>query len=182
MPVPTVPEPLAEPLAASLLRDIAAGVAVATTLWGPRVRHDPVVRMPVRLLATDAYEVWVIGWAPGQRAELHDHGEAAGHLLVVGGTLTEHEVVVDDDGRRRLRRTELPTNTARELSVGMVHEVGNHGLGPAASIHVYSPPLRAMTHYDPVALTPTVTEMVAPDPPALAASAASVLRHPSLHG
>jgi predicted metal-dependent enzyme (double-stranded beta helix superfamily) len=166
-------------LAGELLRDIAAGVATARTLWEPRVRHDPNGRSPLRLLATDAYEVWAIGWAPGQRAELHDHGDAAGHVVVVEGVLTEHEVI-DDGTTRRLLRREIPRGTGRALPVGLVHEVGNHGVERATSIHVYAPPLRAMTHYDPVTLTPTVTELIQPEPPAIGAPIGSVLRHPSV--
>jgi predicted metal-dependent enzyme (double-stranded beta helix superfamily) len=144
-----------EPLEPDLLHDIAAGIATATTLWVPLVEHDPEVRRPVRLLATERYEVWVIGWMPGQSAELHDHGDAAGALLVVDGTLTEQ--VATPDG---IRTVELPTGAAKDLRVGLVHEVGNHHHGPATSIHVYSPPLETMTRYDPESLTPTVTELV----------------------
>jgi quercetin dioxygenase-like cupin family protein len=166
-----------EPLEPHLLRDIAAGIATATTLWEPLVRHDADERRPVRLLATERYEVWVIGWMPGQRADLHDHGDAAGALLVVDGTLTEH--VVDGDG---VRTTALPVGTVEDLAVGLVHEVRNDHDGPATSIHVYSPPLETMTRYDGDSLTPTVTELVRVEEPAIAASADSVRHHPSLRG
>src|SRR5215510_5265752 len=79
----------AEPLPAAVLADIVSGLAAARDLWGAVVCHDPGGRRPVRLLATEAYEVWVIGWTTGQRVELHDHGRSAGALLVVEGTLVE---------------------------------------------------------------------------------------------
>jgi hypothetical protein len=166
-----------EPLAQDLLHDIAAGIATATTLWQPLVRHDPTERRPVRLLATERYEVWAIGWLPGQSAGLHDHGDAAGALLVVDGVLTEHVVTADG-----VRTDELPAGTARDLPVGLVHEVVDHHDGPATSIHVYSPPLETMTRYDVDSLTPTATELVPHEDPAVAASPESVLAHPSLRG
>ena len=166
-----------EPLAADLLHDIAAGIATATTLWGPVVEHDPAERRPVRLLATERYEVWVIGWMPGQRADLHDHGDAAGALLVVDGTLTE--LTVGADG---VRTEALPAGTVKDLAVGLVHEIQNDDDGPATSIHVYSPPLETMTRYDGDSLAPTVTEILRSEAPAIAASADSVLHHPSVRG
>src|SRR5258705_549538 len=50
----------------ALLASIVDGFAVADTLWRPLVRHDPTERTAVRLLATDAYDVWLLGWWPGQ--------------------------------------------------------------------------------------------------------------------
>jgi predicted metal-dependent enzyme (double-stranded beta helix superfamily) len=164
-----------EPLEATLLHEIATGIARARTLWAPAVRHDPSERQPVRLLATERYEVWVIGWAAGQRAELHDHGDAAGALVVVDGTLTERTLGGGP------RSTVLPTGTGRDLPVGLVHEIVNDHTGPATSIHVYSPPLTTMTRYDD-ALRPTVTEVLPFEEPAFGDSADSVLAHPSLRG
>src|SRR4051794_32593420 len=71
------------------LRDIARGVAEATTLWKAHVRHDPDGRRPVRLLSTEAYEVWVIGWTEGQGVDMHDHGGSAGVIVVAEGVLVE---------------------------------------------------------------------------------------------
>jgi quercetin dioxygenase-like cupin family protein len=166
-----------EPLEPDLLHDIAAGIATATTLWRPLVRHQPDERRPVRLLATERYEVWVIGWLPGQRAELHDHGDAAGALLVVDGTLTEH-TVTDEEIHSRV----LPAGVAEDLPVGLVHEVVNDHDEPATSIHVYSPPLETMTRYDGTSFEPTFTEILYIEEAAISASADSVLRHPSLRG
>jgi hypothetical protein len=64
----------------------------------------------------------------------------------------------------------------------LVHEIANRHDGPATSIHVYSPPLETMTRYDAESLSPTVTELVAVEAPAVAASPESVLAHPSLRG
>ena len=42
-----------------------------------------------RLLHTDAYEAWLIAWAPGGSLDLHDHGGSAGEVVVVEGELLE---------------------------------------------------------------------------------------------
>src|SRR5215510_1204315 len=76
---------LAEPLPEAVLADIAAGFAAATPLWAGAARHDPEGRRPVRLLATERYEVWVIGWTTGQRVRLHDHGGSAGMVVLTEG-------------------------------------------------------------------------------------------------
>ena len=42
-----------------------------------------------RLLGTDAYDAWLIAWAPGGTLDLHDHGGSAGSVVVVEGELME---------------------------------------------------------------------------------------------
>jgi quercetin dioxygenase-like cupin family protein len=165
----TAPHPR---LDAELLHDIAAGIA-ASGVWRQVVRHDDHERKPVLLLATDAYEVWVIGWTTGQRADLHDHGpRVAGALAVVEGALTERRPLEDD-------RTLGHDGQVHDLPVGLVHEVRNDEDAPATSIHVYSPPLRTMTRYDARSLTPTVTEILPVEDPAYTVPAATLLAHPS---
>src|SRR3954454_12224361 len=79
----------ARPLPEAALRDIACGVAGATTLWKAHVRRDPDVRQPVRLLATKGYEVWVIGWTEGQGVDMHDHGGSTRVMMSTGAPLVE---------------------------------------------------------------------------------------------
>src|SRR6266511_2315889 len=65
------------------LADIVIGLARAEDLWRPHVLHNPDERARVRLLATPAYEVWLLGWTPGQAVGLHDHGGANAAFVVV---------------------------------------------------------------------------------------------------
>jgi predicted metal-dependent enzyme (double-stranded beta helix superfamily) len=175
-PHPDVPSvAAAEPLPATVLADIVGGLAAATELWRPVACHDPGGRRPVRLLATDGYEVWVIGWTTGQCVRPHDHGRAAGALLVVEGELVE---AVPQLGGRAVERV-LEVGPVRHLPVGTVHDVVNRAPEPATSLHVYSPPLSAMTYYDPATLVPVETEVVAPMAPVLGPSAGSYLLHPA---
>jgi hypothetical protein len=163
------------PLPTTVLADIVGGLATATELWRPVAFHDPGGRRPVRLLATDAYEVWVIGWTTGQHVRPHDHGHSAGALLVVEGELVE---VVPRAGGPPAERV-LEAGPVRHLPVGTVHDVVNRAPEPATSLHVYSPPLSAMTYYDPATLVPVATEAVLSVPPVLGRSAASYLLHPA---
>jgi predicted metal-dependent enzyme (double-stranded beta helix superfamily) len=129
----------------------------------------------VRLLATEAYEVWVIGWTTGQRVEPHDHGGSAGAVLVVEGSLVE---VLPQPGGLTVEHA-LEPGRVRHLAVGTVHDVLNRAPEPATSLHVYSPPLSAMTWYDPATLVAVGSEAVAPVPPVLGSPAAPYLLHPA---
>ena len=91
--------------------------------------------------------------------------------------MTEGELV-EITGRSRLRRRVLRTWTTRVMGAAHVHDIVNVGPGPATSIHVYSPPLRSMTFYDPVDGHPTRTEPVVADEPVLGLDPAPFL-HPA---
>lgn len=164
----------AEPLPAGVLADIATGIAAARPLWGAVVHHDVDGRRPVRLLATERYEVWVIGWTSGQGVHLHDHGGSAGTIVVTSGTLTE---VLPRRGGTVEHA--LEGGRARHVPVGAVHEVVNRAAEPATSIHVYSPPLTTMTYYAPDSREPVETVAQAPQASLLLERAPSFLLHPA---
>jgi rhodanese-related sulfurtransferase/quercetin dioxygenase-like cupin family protein len=168
--IPDATADVLPPLASHILEDIASGLATSAPLWRAMAHHDPSRRNPVRLLATDRYEVWVIGWTPGQGVALHDHGPSAGVLTVTEGTLVESASLPSGPVR-----TGIAAGQSRPLPVGVVHELANHGPEHATSIHVYSPPLTVMHWYDPASLQRTGTEPIAVEPPALPARAASLL-------
>src|SRR4051812_34140389 len=64
------------------LAAIAAGLASAVT--GDELTLAPgEARSFVRLLATPAYEAWLIAWGSSGALDLHDHGGAAGAVHVV---------------------------------------------------------------------------------------------------
>jgi predicted metal-dependent enzyme (double-stranded beta helix superfamily) len=125
-----------------VLADIVAGLARAEELWRPHVAHDPDDRVRRRLLATPAYEVWLLGWTPGQSVGLHDHGDANGAFVVVDGELTETSLV---DGVLTLEL--LRAGQTGRVPVGALHDVANRSAHDATSIHAYSRPLRAMGFY-----------------------------------
>jgi hypothetical protein len=128
------------------LSDIVDGLAVAEDLWRPFVLHNADDRSRVRLLATPAYEVWLLGWTPGQSVGLHDHGGANAAFIVVDGTLTETTAV--DRGRRTLVERLIPAGNAGIVAAGHLHDIANRSSALATSIHAYSKPLRSMGFYD----------------------------------
>ena len=80
--------------------------------------HDPDERVRLRLLATPAYEVWLLGWTPGQSVGLHDHGDANGAFVVVDGELTETSVVAG-----RLVDEARTAGAIGRIPVGALHDV-----------------------------------------------------------
>jgi hypothetical protein len=102
-----------------------------------------------RLVArTPAFDAWLIAWPRGGKVELHDHGDAAGAVRVISGTLVEAVPWRDDTGRLTLVRRQLRAGDTRSFPAGHIHDVTNEADGHALSLHVYSPALTTMTFYD----------------------------------
>lgn len=163
-----------EPLDHAVLVDIACGIAEARDLWAPHAVHDPMDRAPQRLLVTDAYEVWVIGWTEGQGVDMHDHGGSAGVLVVTEGVLTERRAGSEPE--------KLGPGAVQELSPSVRHEVANLDRAPATSIHVYSPPLVAMGYYDEHGERSILLEPIPDEPAVLDPRHLSRVLHPSAQG
>ena len=161
-------------LTTAALAEIVSGLAVADELWRPHVAHDPEERVRIRLIATSSYEVWLLGWTPGQSVGLHDHGDANGAFIVVDGELTE--TVAAESGSRRsyeLVHSALGRGDIGTVTAGEVHDVANWSTTVATSIHAYSRPLRTMNYYEapgPHARGQRIgTLLVEPEPPRLTA-------------
>lgn len=163
-----------DPLSPHVLADIAAGFAAARPLWESTVRHHPDGRRPVRLIGTERYEVWVIGWTAGQNVRAHDHGDSTGAFVVTEGELTE---VLPSGAGGVVERT-LGVGRLRHLALGTVHDVVNRATAPATSIHVYSPPLTSMTYYDET-FEPIHRESIGEERPLLDDRSSSYVLHPS---
>jgi quercetin dioxygenase-like cupin family protein len=125
------------------LADIVSGLAGVPSLWNDFLPSLGPARSSVHLLATDAYDVWLIGWPEGTGVEPHDHGESVGVFTVVQGALTEYRW--SPDRRPRV----AGEGEVVSIAAGVVHDVVADvaGAGPAVSIHAYSPPLRTMGFY-----------------------------------
>ena len=126
-----------------LLHDIAEGLARSVSADQLPAGTD---RRWVRLLGTHSYDAWLIGWPPGTGLELHDHGESSVGLCVVSGVLDERHVPRHSWGRAVTRR--LVAGDAVAFDSAHVHAVRNLGDVEALSVHVYSPPLAAMTFFE----------------------------------
>jgi quercetin dioxygenase-like cupin family protein len=160
-------------LSTSFLAEVAEGFA-ASPLWRRYARHDRIDRTSTRLVHTPVYEVWLLGWSPGQGVDLHDHGLSDAAFAVVEGELVE--VTVE---RASLTRRTFESGGVREVPAGTVHDVLNLSGEVATSIHVYSPVLETMSFYDPVTYARTRTEDVTSDGALWTGALASRIVHPA---
>jgi predicted metal-dependent enzyme (double-stranded beta helix superfamily) len=126
--------------------------------WVARVRLDPEGRWYEQIHMSDAFELWLISWLPGQSTGFHDHGGANGAFGVVWGQLGEYRVA---RGSAETGATPVAAGTVRSFGPHYVHDMRNSSdSSVAVSVHAYSPPLSAMTKYDltPGGLVPIGTE------------------------
>jgi Cysteine dioxygenase type I len=126
-----------------ILSAIASGLAAVTVPWELVDGDQATERRYQRVLATPAYEAWVICWPSGGWLDLHDHGGSAGAFSVVSGQLDEATIV----GGATVTRTYSAGETA-SFDASRVHAVVNRGSDAATSVHVYSPPLSSMVYYE----------------------------------
>jgi rhodanese-related sulfurtransferase len=108
--------------------------------WIERVRLRAEQRWYERLYHGPDYDIWVIGWLPGQSTGFHDHGASSGALVVATGILEEHR----PGERTRVIHPGKPCAFGPDY----LHDVRNVSLAPAISIHAYSPPLSEMNEYE----------------------------------
>ena len=144
---------------------VARAIVAAEARWRPLVRHDPAQRWFVRLYAAPTFEAWLLTWTTEQSLELHDHGGSSGVVTVIEGELTELSADLRAGGP--LHRTKVRRGDFLSFGPAHVHDVRNSSPDPATSIHVYSPPLSAMTFYESDVtdrLIPTRSECVARTP------------------
>lgn len=131
------------PLSLSDLCELAARVATEVAAGRHVVRVDPTRRWYRLLRSDDHVDLWLISWATEQAADLHDHAGSLGALSVVSGSLTEWRWA----GSGGLRRRSIAAGSGAGFPLGHVHDVVNTAADPAVSVHVYSPPLTAMSYY-----------------------------------
>lgn len=112
---------------------IARELAEDVERWSHLVRFDSASRFSQLVDSSDIQEIWLMSWLPGQRTDLHGHGDATGAFTVLLGELTE---------RARHARHRLVPGQYRVFGPGYTHQVRNDALMPAVSLHVYRPVYR----------------------------------------
>jgi hypothetical protein len=137
--------------AAALPPRVLAGlletVAADPRLWEPCVRHEPDSRWYGSLYRDDVVDLWLLTWQQDNSTDLHDHGGSSGAFQVLSGELTEFRPVAGPRGTSLGRHTRAAGETVA-FGPRLVHDVHNVDVAPAVSLHVYSPPLTAMTYYE----------------------------------
>jgi predicted metal-dependent enzyme (double-stranded beta helix superfamily) len=129
------------------LSRLATDLAADPRLWRDQLRWPESERWYTNLRSTPLYDVWLLSWGRGQATELHDHGGSAGAFAVLTGTLRETLAVRTPNSVQLSERT-LGAGRTVAFGPAHVHDVAHAGDGPAASLHVYSPPLRSMSYYE----------------------------------
>ena len=132
--------------AADELRDLTVEIAAQTEVWQPLIRYTAEKRWYEALILSDALELWLIGWAPGQATPIHDHGGAAGALTIAAGRLVE--TVHTYPRLIRPRRITHGDGARAAFAPHHIHRVANESAANAASIHAYSPAGLEMRLYD----------------------------------
>jgi uncharacterized RmlC-like cupin family protein len=105
-----------------------------------------------RVLGTAFYDAWLVTWPPGSNSGYHGHGDVRSVVQVIDGELVE--IYSDDVNElaplgRMLRHGD---STYAKPSYG--HDLANRSEAEATTLHVFSPPLLAVTRLDP----PSVVE------------------------
>jgi hypothetical protein len=133
------------------LARLAGTLVEAEHLWRPFARHDTEARYYQQLYRDPNLVVWLICWVDVLSSGYHDHDRSCGAVCVCAGALLEDWFRVEEDGWVRERTTLHEAGGRFDFDSSDIHGVRHPGLeAPSAtSIHVYSPALWRMGHYEP---------------------------------
>jgi len=125
------------------LERVVSGIASRPELFVDLIDGD-LGSGSVHLFVNESFGVKVESWEAHHQVNWHDHGGSSGAFAVTSGTLVEQFRSDDFVGIecRHLRVGDLAS-----FGADHVHDV-YRSLGPALSVHAYSPPLTGMTHYE----------------------------------
>jgi predicted metal-dependent enzyme (double-stranded beta helix superfamily) len=131
------------------LGELVAELAGEPRFWAEYVRHDADTRYFHQLYRDPNLDVWLICWLNAQDTGYHDHDVSSGAVTVVGGELAEDYLYVDDSGWIGERTRIRAAGTVWDFDPASIHGLRHAGGPPATSLHVYSPALWRMGHYEP---------------------------------
>jgi predicted metal-dependent enzyme (double-stranded beta helix superfamily) len=120
-----------------------AGLADSPELWIALVRHDPAQRLYEELFSDAHLTAWLICWSRDHDTGYHDHDVSCGAVAVVSGRVREQRLTIDGPPRDRVYQA----GQHFQFSAADIHRVRHTGADPAATLHVYSPPLARMGAY-----------------------------------
>ncbi len=97
---------------------------------------------------TSTYEAFVLCWEPGQRSPIHDHAQSTCGVRVVQGRATETRYEFDQNHLLHpVETTEAIEGSTTGSQDADIHEISNEHDERLITLHVYSPPIGAMTSY-----------------------------------
>ncbi len=135
-----------EPVA---LGRLAIAIGGEEQLWRPLVRHDPDERYYYQLYRDPNVDIWLICWMCRQDTGYHDHDRSSGGVYVCEGSLHEDYFARNAEGWISEQTNVHAAGGHFIFDASYIHGVRNPETQPATSIHVYSPALWRMGHYQP---------------------------------
>jgi uncharacterized NAD(P)/FAD-binding protein YdhS len=143
-----------EALGASITDDKAIAILAGTDLTiddvGDFVSTKPDGYSRRRVARTEAFELLVMTWLPGQGSGAHDHAGSVSAFKILRGTADETRYVqavdslVDPVGARQLHAGEVGIDPGE-----VIHAVRNGHEELLVSVHVYAPPIRELRRFTP---------------------------------
>lgn len=131
------------------LAALAVEIGADESLWRSSVHHDASERHYRQLYRDPNVDVWLICWTAGQGTGYHDHDRSSGAVYACEGALFEDFFQREPDGWIREHTRRHDTGGSFDFDATYIHGVRHAGEEPATSIHVYSPALWRMGHYEP---------------------------------
>jgi cysteine dioxygenase len=112
------------------------------------VRFEPSGYTRIQLARTDACELILACWLPGQCSRVHDHGGSFGAALVLRGELREARYLWTNARLEALSTQSATTGCVMLEQPETIHRIGNTSRWGAVTLHLYAPPMQRMTSYD----------------------------------
>jgi hypothetical protein len=125
------------PIGIDAIESIALGLAAVVGTPTEQPARGEVHRH--RVIATAAYDAWIVTVGPQTAIEPHDHDGSIGVIAVTDGHLIEFGL--DDDAQRRSRLRHLIGGDRTQIGITHRHSLANPDLVPATTVQVFSPPL-----------------------------------------
>ena len=130
-------------LSTEQLERFTAALVAAPERWRHLVRHADDVRVYKQIWDDGDVNAWLICWSEDQDTGFHDHDDSAAAITVVSGTVREDRLTLAGPPRAR----EFGAGDTFTVPPVAIHRVLHAGIGPAVTIHAYSPPLRRTGAY-----------------------------------
>ncbi len=124
-------------LSAEALEQFVRSLVATPERWRHHVRHSGDARVYEQIWDDDDVNAWVICWSEDQDTGFHDHDESAAGIAVISGSVQEDRLTLGGPPRSRT----IGRGSVFSMPPEAIHRVLHAGVGPAVTIHAYSPPL-----------------------------------------